>query len=286
MCVVTTAELDRIAEDINCLAAFLGPRDVDPLSADALERRFGWRQADVFVLFGGSILAGGDVLAAAMRAEVARRYVIVGGAGHTTETFRARVRALAPDLAFADDAPEADVFAAYLRSRHGLAPDALERLSTNCGNNVAYLLRLMGERGWPADRLILAQDATMQRRMHAIVRKEAPATEVVNYATYAARVAPRQDGGRPTAPSGLNDALAFARTPLGMWDVDRYVALLLGEIPRLRDDEGGYGPRGRGFLAHVDVPDEVLAAWGRLSAAFPDLVRTANPTFAAPRGAR
>lgn len=143
-------------------------------------------------------------------------------------------------------APEADVFAAYLRSRHGLAPDALERLSTNCGNNVTYLLRLMGERGWPVDRLILAQDATMQRRMHAIMRKEAPATEVVNYATYAARVAPRQDGGRPTAPSGLDDALAFARTPLGMWDVDRYVALLLGEIPRLRDDEGGCGPPRQG----------------------------------------
>ena len=183
-------------------------------------------------------------------------------------------------------APEADVFAAYLRSRHGLAPDALERLSTNCSNNVTYQLRLMGERGWPADRLILAQDATMQRRMHAIMRKEAPCAEVAIFATYAARVAPRQDGGRPTAPSGFNDALAFAEEPLGMWDVERYVALLLGEIPRLRDDEGGYGPRGRGFLAHVDVPDEVLAAWGRLSAAFPDLVRPANPAFAAPRGAR
>lgn len=183
-------------------------------------------------------------------------------------------------------APEADVFAAYLRSRHGLAPDALERLSTNCGNNVTYLLRLMGERGWPADRLILAQDATMQRRMHAIMRKEAPCAEVAIFATYAVRVVPRPDGGRPAAPSGLDDALAFAEEPLGMWDVERYVALLLGEIPRLRDDEGGYGPRGRGFLAHVDVPDEVLAAWGRLSAAFPDLVRPANPAFAAPRGAR
>ena len=31
----------------------------------------------------------------------------------------------------------------------------------------------------------------------------------------------------------------------------------MGEVPRLRDDEHGYGPLGRGFIAHVDVPDEV-----------------------------
>jgi len=37
--------------------------------------------------------------------------------------------------------------------------------------------------------------------------------------------------------------------------------LLLGELPRLRDDINGYGPLGRDFIVHVDIPAEVEAAW-------------------------
>ena len=117
--------LRAVADNMNTIAAFLGARDVAELTQDGLGERYGWRRADVMALFGGPILAGGDVLADAMRAGVAATYVIVGGAGHTTETFRERVRGLAPDLDFADDAPEAEVFAAYLRTRHGLEADLL-----------------------------------------------------------------------------------------------------------------------------------------------------------------
>ncbi|WFO09213.1 hypothetical protein MAY76_13230 [Edwardsiella ictaluri] len=44
------------------------------------------------------------------------------------------------------------------------------------------------------------------------------------------------------------------------------MSLLLGEIPRLRDDERGYGPRGRDFIAHVTIPDTVEAAFTRVAA--------------------
>ena len=33
----------------------------------------------------------------------------------------------------------------------------------------------------------------------------------------------------------------------------------------LKDAPGGYGPRGAGFIAHVDIPDAVLAAHARLA---------------------
>ena len=39
------------------------------------------------------------------------------------------------------------------------------------------------------------------------------------------------------------------------------LSLLTGEIRRLRDDEHGYGPRGKGFLPHVDIPEDVMDAW-------------------------
>ncbi len=113
-------------------------------------------------LFGGSILAGGDVLADAMRAGVARTYVIVGGAGHTTETFRARVRELCPELQFADDATEAQIISSYLSHVHGFEANFLEARSTNCGNNITYLRGLLTEKGVSCKSLILLQDATMQ----------------------------------------------------------------------------------------------------------------------------
>jgi hypothetical protein len=49
-----------------------------------------------------------------------------------------------------------------------------------------------------------------------------------------------------------------------LWDTRRFFDLLMGEIPRLRDDENGYGPRGRNFIVHVDIPEEVEIAWARL----------------------
>ena len=48
------------------------------------QKKIGINQADVMVLFGGSIIAGGDILAEAIQNEVAKKNVIVGGAGHTT----------------------------------------------------------------------------------------------------------------------------------------------------------------------------------------------------------
>lgn len=302
---VTYGNLTQIAYDVNTLAGFLGRRGVPELTQDALAARYGWRQADVMALFGGSILAGGDVLAAAMRAGVARTYVIVGGAGHTTQTFRERVRGLCPDLDFSDDACEADVFAAYLRMRNGLEADLLERRSTNCGNNITYLRDLLVEHGVPCRTLILSQDATMQLRMEAVCRHDWPEAEPVSFATYATRVVVKRraadgNGGGDainngdaisggdaradrTEQSSLADSLnmlAFDPEPLGMWKPRRYLTLLMGEIPRLTDDEHGYGPHGKDFLVHVDIPDEVMAAFDRLRAAFPGCVRAANPRFA------
>ena len=264
--------LERVARDITTLASFLGMRDVPALSHYALVARYGFEQADVMALFGGSILAGGDVLADAMRAGVARTYVIVGGAGHTTETFRARVRELCPELEFADDATEAQIFSAYLSHAHGLEADLLETRSTNCGNNITFLKALLEERRIAADSLILAQDATMERRMVAGLGKEMPHARAIAYATYAVRVEAGEEG------------LRFKSHPLGMWDMERYLTLLMGEIPRLEDGPEGYGPRGRGYIAHVDIPDEVLAAWQRLAVRYPWSVRRAQSRFAAPLG--
>lgn len=257
----------EIAAAINTLGAFCGKRDVPALTQSALQSRYGFPQADVMVLFGGSIPAGGDTLARAMQNGAAKRYVIVGGAGHTTETLRQKMHTLCPDIVTENEL-EAVIFERYLESAYGLHADLLETRSTNCGNNITYLLDLLAERGIAWHSMILCQDATMQHRMEAVLHKCAPDAAIINYAAYRAEVVAH--GG----------TLAFAQELRGMWSVDRYVDLLMGEIPRLTDDENGYGPRGKNFIAHVDIPAEVRRAFAALQTVYGTATRAANPAFA------
>ncbi len=253
----------HLPHPINTLTAFCGMRDIPALTQEALLSRIGSPQVDVAVLFGGSILAGGDCFAEAMRNRIAKTYVIVGGAGHTTQTLRDLAHAELPALDTADR-PEAEVFDGYLRLKYGLRADHLECESTNCGNNITHLLDLLRKRGIPCESILLMQDATMMRRMDAGLRKFRPDLTILNYATYRAEVVEQ------------NGALAYAHPIHGMWDIPRYVELLLGEIPRLSPD--GYGPQGKGFIAHVDIPADVLAAYETLRQHY--TVRIADPRYA------
>ena len=99
--------MENIAKNINILGAFCGKRDVPELTSEALRHAYGMERADVFVLFGGSILRGGEVLAEAMRRGIAKTYVIVGGEGHTTETLRRKMHQAFPEIE-TEDLPEAE----------------------------------------------------------------------------------------------------------------------------------------------------------------------------------
>lgn len=181
---------EQTAEWINRLGRFCGKRDVPELTPDQLYRKYQIRQADVLVLFGGSILCGGDVLADAMKQNVAQKYVIVGGAGHTTETLRRKMHAEFPEI-MTEGLPEAEIFEAYLEYRYGLHADLLECRSTNCGNNITYFLELLAENGISFHSIILIQDATMQRRMDAGLRKQNADALIINFAAYQAEVTVR-----------------------------------------------------------------------------------------------
>ena len=45
-------------------------RDIEELTSSALTEKYNTPQADIFVLFGGSIICGGDVLAQKIREEL------------------------------------------------------------------------------------------------------------------------------------------------------------------------------------------------------------------------
>lgn len=258
---------EKEAQAINTIGDYLGVRDVAELTSAELEKHYGFPQADVMVLFGGSILCGGDLLAQAMKNKVAKTYIIVGGAGHTTETFREKMHKACPDDETANKT-EAEIFNTYLQVHHHLSADFLETKSTNCGNNITYLLDLLKEHSIDCHNMIITQDATMQRRMAALLNREDQAINVINYAAYHVYVKVQDDN------------FVYEETPWGMWQMERYVSLLLGDVARLRDDENGYGPKGKNFLDHIDVPQDVLRAFDDLAELYPHLVRKANPLYA------
>lgn len=256
-----------IAEAINTLGFFCGKRDISELSQKELQSKYGFSQADIYVLFGGSILAGGDVLAEAIKEKIAKTYIIVGGEGHTTESLRKRMHGEYPDF-MTDGLSEAHVFLEFLQREYGYTVDFLECKSTNCGNNITYLLELLQNKNISFKSIILSQDATMQYRMSATLRKYIPQeTTIINYATYQARVISEEN------------KLMFDKEIWGMWDMDRYITLLMGEISRLTDDENGYGPLGSNFIAHVDIPNNVREAFVILHYKYKDRVRVANPLY-------
>ena len=256
------------ADAINILGQFCSKRDVECLNSVALLAKYSIPQADVFVLFGGSILAGGDLLAQAIKDQIAKVYVIVGGAGHTTEALRQKVHSEYPAIE-TSSLPEAEVFQRYLKEVYSCKADYLETKSTNCGNNITYLLDLLKENDIKCSSIILCQDATMQRRMDAGLRKYTSYDLlIINYAAYRASVIVEHDN------------LVYSELIHGMWDIDRYVNLLMGEIPRLKDDENGYGPKGKNFIAHVDIPETVYDAFKQLKAVYGDITREANPEYA------
>ncbi len=111
----------------------------------------------------------------------------------------------------------------------------VEDQSTNCGEN-ARLPDHAGERGSSSSR----------------DRHSGPHHAAANHGHLRPRLA-----GVTTPPQWLSfpgcspvleqtdGQLGFAGGGAGLWPVARYLALLLGELPRLQDTPEGYGPRGK-----------------------------------------
>ena len=252
----------------NAVAAFLALDDLDRAEEPS--------SFDLIVLAGNAILATATGAFAWAR-QAGTPLLISGGIGHSTALLAEAVAAEPSCRGIAvRNRPEAEILRDIGVQLHGLdeARILIEPASTNCGENAAFSLCLLDERGMRPRRLLLIQDPLMQRRTDASFRQVWAArgreAEFVNWPTFTPRL------------EAVDGEVRHAQPPAGpLWSGQRFMSLLLGEIPRLRDDEHGYGPRGRGFIAHVAVPDAVEAHYRALAAHFegkaPALSRSIGP---------
>ncbi|WP_426449133.1 YdcF family protein [Siccibacter colletis] len=215
-------------------------------------------KADLLVLAGNAVIPTID--AACERAATQEiPLLITGGVGHsTTFLYAAIARHPRYNTIQTTGRSEAAILADIAREFWNLPHERIitEEQSTNCGENAAFSRRLLDEWGMAPKRIILSQDPTMQRRTVATFAR----------AWRDADLQPEwvsQPGVVPVLRNGSR-SVQFVEGDSGMWPPERFISLILGEIPRLRDDHSGYGPRGRDFITHVDIPPEVEQAWQAL----------------------
>lgn len=181
--------------------------------------------------------------------------LISGGIGHSTGLLATAVDAHPVyRKALASQTSEArllgDIAAMFL----GLDQSRLllEDASTNCGENALFSRRYLERIGLASHSILLVQDPLMQRRTDASFRQAWADTicpAIVNWPVQVPRIGYR------------NGRIDYLQSPNSRkWAAERFMSLLTGEIRRLTDDENGYGPRGKGFLPHVDIPDDVASA--------------------------
>jgi len=236
--------------NINIIGDFLAVRDVIPKKTDAI------------ILLGSSLIFHLDLVAEMYHLGRVNELIIVGGIGHSTRFLYDNLSTYIPYKKYWDaHQSEADIYYSILHAFYQIPKDKIivENQSTNCGNNATYAYNKIREQDRTYTNILLIQDPTMQRRSYASFLKEwkDKKTKFLNYAPIIPELA-MNDGGQ-----------MFFKAPLNPpWTIERYIELVMGEIPRLRDDENGYGPNGEGFIVHVDIPDEVEKAYKFLADSF------------------
>jgi hypothetical protein len=257
-----------LAKDVNTISAFLSHEEVQLDSSKNTPQHY-----DVFVLCVSAIFHCAETVFQAIQQRgisLTSTLVLCGGIGHSTPHLYTAV-AQNPRYAHLakriDGLPEAQVMETILSSCY-FTDDAndsgvkvlIEDQSTNCGANASETKKLLHKHGISVvgGKVLIIQDPTMSLRTKMSFEKVFENDEVVFEAcpTFVPKVM-EVDGGLRFVESG-------GTTEKELWDMDRFLGLILGEIVRLRDDEMGYGPRGKGFIGHVDVPDAVLGAYSRL----------------------
>ena len=235
-------EQPEIREAADRIAAYLALTSVD----DAPNR------IDLVCLAGNGVLACVD-----HATSLARQHdcllLITGGIGHSTPPL---VAALASRLDCAPsalaDLSEAELISRLIAADSLIARDQiiLETRSTNTGENAAFTRDTLEELGLKPHHVVLVQDPLLQRRTDATFH-------------HVWRDHPTLFFSSPPFTPRLGEAVTSES-----WTEERYLSLLLGEIPRLQDTTTGYGPRGRGFIGHVDIPRMILEDHARLAARF------------------
>ncbi|CCG84842.1 protein of unknown function [Taphrina deformans PYCC 5710] len=251
-----------VVQDINIIAKFLA-NEVATSLHDVSD-------IDTIVLCGSAILQCSEAVFAALQSNpsLAKTLVISGGIGHSTQflydTIASHPRYFVLSEELAGQAESTILYKIFERFYGAKSIQAaglqvlIDDESTNCGANAKESQNILLKHNIKAEHVIIVQDPTMSRRSLATFEKTYQESDVMprftSFPSFVPQIALRDGSMEYNIPTINTD---------GLWDTQRFCELVLGEIPRMRDDAAGYGPRGKGFITHVDIPGTVEQAWER-----------------------
>lgn len=254
---------EQLARDINRIGAWLAQDDFqgNGPEPDLLSG------LDAIVLLGNQVIATLTAACMLMRRSPAATLVLSGGAGHSTQLLYENLcnsdyGPLARQGLIRESMAEAEMYAVVAQMAFGIPAGRMliENRSANSAENTRFSLELLQQANRRLDSVLIIQDPLMQRRSMLTWARESEIAGSHAHVFSHAVFVPRVDAG----PDGI---LRFSdRQAEGCWTMARFLALLLGEITRLDDNENGYGPRGRNFLPHITIPKEVLESYLRITA--------------------
>ena len=215
-------------------------------------------QSDCVILAGNAVIPTIDA-ACRIAKDQQVPLLISGGIGHSTRfLYDAIARHPRYNIIRTTGRAEAAILADIAHQFWHIPGEKIwvEDQSTNCGENARFSCALLNQATEGMHTVIVVQDPTMQRRTMAtfarVCRDEPVSPQWLSH-----------PGFTPTLQNG-NEGVEFSEGNTGLWPVDRYLSLVMGELPRLYDNANGYGPAGRDYIAHVEFPEAVTAAWKQL----------------------
>jgi uncharacterized SAM-binding protein YcdF (DUF218 family) len=215
--------------------------------------------ADLIILAGNAVIPTIDA-ACQLAASTELPLVITGGIGHSTTFLYGAIAKhprynTIPTTGRAEAAIIKDIATQFWKIPEEKV--LTEEKSTNCGENARFTHQLLQQHNITPAQVIIIQDPTMQLRTVATFERIwQDDVHIPHWRSWPGIV-----------PVLVSDEFqtTFTLHEKGLWPIARYISLALGEIPRIRDDAQGYGPQGRDFITHVEIPAAVLQAWGTLA---------------------
>ncbi|RDV13745.1 YdcF family protein [Pontibacter diazotrophicus] len=254
----------------NTLIPFLAKRDIHSLTEAVLEKEYNITQADLLILLGNSSLYVAVQAASAYHRGLAKELMICGGIGHSTRFLEENIEQHPGyNDVLTGGRAEADMLKDIFVKHWDIQESSIivENQSTNCGSNALEAYQVLEQLQKQPQTILLLQDPVLQRRSQASFEKvwqqqDNVAVQFISFAAFVPLLKLKE--GKLTYTNEAHSELC---------GIDRLLSLVMGEIPRLRNNENGYGPRGKGFITAVEIPAEVEAAYEELAALYPEYVR-------------
>ncbi|MGX7148604.1 ElyC/SanA/YdcF family protein [Enterococcus ureasiticus] len=209
---------------------------------------------DLAILAGNSLPYLADELIALYKLGKADNFMLVGGIGHATPFLQKNFKNIGFEVSTAS---ETEMYLDYFKQRYDLDAQLFltETTSTNSGENALFSLNTIKAESLNPKNVLLLEDPILQRRINATFEKEWRETNAV----FTNHV--------PIIPyvKTVDEKVIFEDDRLnGLWSKDYFLSLVLGEIPRLRNDVNGYGPKGKNYIGALEIPEQVSQSYEKL----------------------